>query len=106
MARPVRVNVAGGWYHVTARGIERRAIFEDGRDHKHFLELLSAMTERYGVCARQRSGLTLRAIGAALGMKEYKTVAKAIQRFASAMPRDATKRRLVRECLNEMANVE
>ena len=49
MARPVRVNVAGGWYHVTARGIERRAIFEDGRDHKHFLELLSAMTERYGV---------------------------------------------------------
>ena len=49
MARPVRVNVAGGWYHVTARGIERRAIFEDGRDHKHFLELLSAMAERYGV---------------------------------------------------------
>ena len=49
MARPVRVNVEGGWYHVTARGIERRAIFEDGRDHKHFLELLSSMAERYGV---------------------------------------------------------
>jgi len=76
MARPVRVNVEGGWYHVTARGIERRAIFEDGRDHKHFLELLSALS----------------AIGAALGMKEYKTVAKAIQRFASALSRDATKR--------------
>ena len=38
MARPVRVDVEGGWYHVTARGIERRAIFEDGRDHEHFLE--------------------------------------------------------------------
>lgn len=56
--------------------------------------------------ARQRSGLTLSAIGAALGMKEYKTVAKAIQRFASALSRDATKRRLVKECLNDMSNVE
>ena len=49
MARPVRVDVAGGWYHVTARGIERRAIFADGRDHEHFLELLPGMAERYGV---------------------------------------------------------
>ena len=49
MARPVRVDVEGGWYHVTARGIERRAIFGDGRDHEHFLELLGAMGERYGV---------------------------------------------------------
>jgi len=49
MARPVRVDVAGGWYHVTARGIERRAIFADGRDHEHFLELLPEMAERYGV---------------------------------------------------------
>lgn len=49
MARPVRVDVAGGWYHVTARGIERRAIFVDGRDHEHFLELMPEMVERYGV---------------------------------------------------------
>lgn len=49
MARPVRIDVKGGWYHVTARGIERRAIFEDKRDHEHFLELLSAMRERYAV---------------------------------------------------------
>ena len=49
MARPVRVDVEGGWYHVTARGIERRAIFGDVRDHEHFLELLPAMGERYGV---------------------------------------------------------
>ncbi len=41
--------MAGGWYHVTARGIERRAIFADGRDHEHFLELLPEMVERYGV---------------------------------------------------------
>ena len=49
MARPVRVDVVGGWYHVTARGIERRAIFADGRDHEHFLELLPEMGKRYGV---------------------------------------------------------
>lgn len=39
----------GGWYHVAARGIERRAIFETDRDHEHFLELLEEMTGRYGV---------------------------------------------------------
>jgi REP element-mobilizing transposase RayT len=49
MARPVRVDVESGWYHVTARGIERRAIFEDVRDHERFVELLPAMGERYGV---------------------------------------------------------
>ena len=49
MARPVRVDVEGGWYHVTARGIERRAIFEDGREYEHFVELLPEMSERYGV---------------------------------------------------------
>jgi len=49
MARPVRVDVEGGWYHITARGIERRVIFEDRRDHQHFLELLPRMVERYGV---------------------------------------------------------
>ena len=48
MARPVRVDVAGGWYHVTARGIERRAIFDDVRDHEHFIELIAEMSERYG----------------------------------------------------------
>ena len=49
MARPVRVDVANGWYHITARGIERRAIFADERDHIHFLELLPALRERYGL---------------------------------------------------------
>ena len=47
MARPLRVNLCGGWYHVMHRGIERRAIFETGRDHEHFLELLGEVSERY-----------------------------------------------------------
>ncbi len=41
--------VADGWYHVTARGNERKAIFRDGRDHARFLEYLEEMTQRYGV---------------------------------------------------------
>ena len=49
MARPLRVNVRGGWYHVTARGLERRQIFSSERDHEHFLELLEEMWKRYGV---------------------------------------------------------
>ena len=49
MARPLRVDVAGGWYHVRARGIERRTIFHAPREHEHFLDLLEEMSERYGV---------------------------------------------------------
>jgi len=43
MARPVRIDVAGGWYHVTARGNERRAIFYDDVDRRHFVELAGAL---------------------------------------------------------------
>ena len=49
MARPLRIDLEDGWYHVTARGIDRRMIFETDRDHGHFRELLGAMVERYGV---------------------------------------------------------
>ncbi len=49
MVRPLRIDVADGWYHVTARGIERRALFNDRRDHEHFLELLEATVERFRV---------------------------------------------------------
>ena len=49
MARPVRIEVAGGWYHVTARGNERRAIFRDDQDRRHFLELLEAWVRRFGL---------------------------------------------------------
>ena len=38
MARPLRVEMAGGWYHVTTRGNERRAIYRDDTDRGRFLE--------------------------------------------------------------------
>lgn len=49
MTRPLRIDVEGGWYHVTARGTERRTIFPDETYCMHFLELLERMSERYGV---------------------------------------------------------
>lgn len=49
MARPFRVNHAGGWYHVMNRGIERRDIFLRDRDRAHFVELIGLLLERYGI---------------------------------------------------------
>lgn len=48
MARPLRIQRVGGRYHVTARGNERRAIFRDDRDRRHFLELMGELPERFG----------------------------------------------------------
>jgi REP element-mobilizing transposase RayT len=37
MARPLRIERAGAWYHVTARGVERRLIYMDDRDRRRWL---------------------------------------------------------------------
>jgi REP element-mobilizing transposase RayT len=47
MARPLRIEQAGSWYHVTARGNERRAIYRDERDRGHFCELLAETVGRF-----------------------------------------------------------
>jgi REP element-mobilizing transposase RayT len=49
MARPIRIEVAGGWYHVTARGNEQRRIFADDKDRLHLVELLEEQTQRFGL---------------------------------------------------------
>lgn len=49
MARTLRINRAGAWYHVTARGNERKPIYRDDRERQHFCELLQEMTERFRV---------------------------------------------------------
>ena len=49
MARPLRIDVEGGWYHVMSRGIECRVIFLDDSFCMHFLDLLGEMSERFGV---------------------------------------------------------
>ena len=47
MARPVRILIPDGWYHVFGRGWERRPIFRDDRDRARFLELLDELHEVY-----------------------------------------------------------
>ena len=32
MARPLRIEYPGAWYHVTCRGNERKPVFKDGAD--------------------------------------------------------------------------
>ena len=49
MARAWRIERAGGRYHVTARGNERKPIYRDESDREHFLELLAESTERFGL---------------------------------------------------------
>ena len=46
MARALRLEVAGGWYHVLNRGIERRKLFTCREDYQRFLAVLAMMPER------------------------------------------------------------
>jgi REP element-mobilizing transposase RayT len=48
MPRPLRLQVAGGIFHITARGNRKQVIFLDDRDRMHFLILLTALCEQRG----------------------------------------------------------
>ena len=52
MARPLRIHVAGGWYHVTDRGQRRDRIFDGDRDCRRFLELVAEVRSRFRVRIR------------------------------------------------------
>ena len=47
MARPVRIEFAGGLYHVTARGNARKDIYVDDDDGIVFFQLLQKICTRY-----------------------------------------------------------
>jgi putative transposase len=49
MARPTRIDLPGGWYHVLNRGIEKRSIYRSDRCRERFVELLSQLPERFGI---------------------------------------------------------
>ena len=49
MARPLRIQFPGAYYHVTCRGNEKKLIFADAQDQKTFLEKLSLSLEIYNV---------------------------------------------------------
>jgi REP element-mobilizing transposase RayT len=48
MPRPLRIQAAGGLFHVTCRGNRGQEIFRDSRDYRHFLSTLSAVVAHFG----------------------------------------------------------
>lgn len=49
MARALRIQFPGAFYHITCRGIEQRSIYVDDRDRLRFLELLTRSLDTYQV---------------------------------------------------------
>jgi putative transposase len=47
MARPLRIEYPGAFYHITSRGNERKDIFKSQRDREKFLSYLASASERY-----------------------------------------------------------
>ena len=48
MARPLRIELADGVYHITTRGNERKAIYRDDADRETFLATLDETRSRFG----------------------------------------------------------
>lgn len=49
MARPLRIQYPGAFYHITNRGNERKPIFKDDADRTQFLEILTQSLSNYQV---------------------------------------------------------
>ena len=47
MARPLRIEYPGAFYHVTSRGNERKDIFKSNTDREMFLSYLASAQEKY-----------------------------------------------------------
>jgi putative transposase len=47
MSRPLRIEFAGAFYHVTSRGNGRKPIFRDDQDRRAFLEVLHKVNQRH-----------------------------------------------------------
>lgn len=47
MARQLRVEFEGALYHVTARGNERKKIFNSNRDYEKFLRYIADARDKY-----------------------------------------------------------
>lgn len=47
MARPLRIELAGGLYHVTSRGVRREDIYLSDADRVAWLQVLQSVCERF-----------------------------------------------------------
>lgn len=47
MARPLRIQYEGAFYHISARGNEKKDIFTDDDDRTKFIKILESVVEKY-----------------------------------------------------------
>jgi len=73
MARPLRIEYLGAFYHVMAWGNQGRKIFADGADRHRFLDTLAGWL-------RRRTTVSLRWVGERLRMGHYSRVSQAVSR--------------------------
>jgi chromosomal replication initiation ATPase DnaA len=83
MARPLRIAFPGAFYHVSARGNERKAVFKSIRDRQKFL---AARNIKLYLC-RKHTGERLRTLGAQFGIGDA-AVAQACKRFRLKLEKD------------------
>jgi chromosomal replication initiation ATPase DnaA len=83
MARPLRIAFPGAFYHVTARGDERKAIFKSIRDRQ---KSLAARNIELYLCLKH-AGERLRTLGAQFGIGDA-SVAQACKRFKLKLEKD------------------
>ncbi len=88
MARPLRIEYEGAFYHVTARGNERKKFFFNKSDYKKFTSIGN----------KQLGGL--------FGGLSYSAVSKVKQRFAEKLKKDKRLRRRVENIIDSMSYVK
>lgn len=88
MTRPLRILIPGGFYHVTCRGNDRRAIFKDDRDRIVFLEKLQGSLTTYQVKIPGYGNKGQVEIGQTIGGLDYSTVSRERKRLREKMQID------------------
>ena len=49
MARPLRIEFEGAWYHVMNRGAARQDVFVSDAQRERFIQLLADLVDRFGI---------------------------------------------------------
>ena len=55
MARPMRIEYEGAFYHVTSRGNERKEIFRGSEDYERFKHNLNEAQDKYNFLLHEKT---------------------------------------------------
>ena len=59
MARPLRIEYPGAAYHITSRGNEKKAVYDNDQDRANFLSILQHVNKRYNWIQGEAMGSAL-----------------------------------------------